>query len=144
MFRESRPSFVAGVEFQGKENWSSQKPPSEEGYRSPNRIESQREFSDQRYEQLVKKISDVHVAVSLRSEKISEALREIVAHAEGREDGQQLLETLDNEYFSVESLAKESLDLDNEDQIASLLHRFKEESDYKTRIQITKQIEELR
>lgn len=147
MYREgfSREGmFGAGAEFSGKENWSAQKPSIPDRPSSLNRVEAQKQFTETRKDELIKKVGNVVMALELRSKKISSALKDVLLTAESSPDGAAILEGLDNEYFSIESLAGQSLDMDNEDAIAGLLTQYKDQVDPKSRINISRSIEELR
>lgn len=135
----------AGAEFMGKENWSA---PEKQSFpkepQTQNRVEAQKQFNEVHKDELIKKIGNVVMALGLRSEKISSALKDILMTAESSPDGALILEDLDNQYFSIESLASQSLDMDNEDAIADLLVKYKDEVDPKNRMKISKTIEDLR
>lgn len=137
--------YGAGAEFIGKENWSA---PEKQSFpdkpNTLNRVEAQNQFNEVHKDELIKKIGNVVMALGVRSEKISAALKDILMTAEASPDGALILEDLDNQYFSIESLAAQSLDMDNEEAIADLLVKYKDEVDPKNRIKISKTIEELR
>ncbi len=132
------------MEFSGRENWSTQKRDIPDAPNNLNRLESQKQFSEARKDELIKIFGSVIMATGIKSEKISNALKDVLLAAESSADGLSVLENLDNEYFSIESLASQSLDMDNEDAIVDLLKEYKDETDNKKRINISKLIEELR